>query len=148
MATKLKVLPKGHRIIETSHGNYIQKQKQSRRRYKTPAATRQKIAAAARRFHIPLLTTGAVVLPLSLAAQKAGGFNKIFTKTGSFVFFRELLSFYTGAMIYGDGSAKFIPQKMLVGLLPLAAVMAINRLGLFKSANQKLARAKIPLRLS
>ena len=48
----------------------------------------------------------------------------------------------------GGGGVVFAPQLMLRGLVPIAMVAIINRLGILKPANQKLAKTRIPLRLS
>ena len=144
-STKLKVLPKGHRIIETAHGNYIQKQKQRRSTYKTPKATRVKMAAAARRIKIPLLTTGVIILPISMATAHAGGLNRVFTANGSKNFFNHLIGSYTG---YAPLEENFRFGRLARGLIPLVIVMGVNRLGLFKAANAKLAQMRIPLRVN
>ena len=148
MATKLKTLPAGHKIIETAHGNYIQKQKKRKRTYKMPKAQRQKIAAAARRFKFPILTGAAVGLPIIISVDKAGGMSNLFTRSGMFKFSREMLASYTGVFIEGGGGVAFVPHLMLRGLVPIAIVAAVNRLGLLKTANQKLAKTRLPLRLS
>lgn len=140
--TKLKVLPKGHRIIETSHGNYIQKQKQRRTRYKTPKATRDRMRAAARRFYLPVLTASAVGYPTILAWRNAAGYEGI-DKLGEFG--GSMLAYYTG-FYPKTGDFKF--KRLSHGLFPLLAVMLIRRTGVFKGANQALAKAKVPLRLS
>jgi len=138
MSTKLKTLPKGHRIIETAHGNYIQKQKQSRRRYKTPVATRRKIAAAARRFHVPVLSIAALSVGMADPVQMAiaGRWKSAWG---------NLVWNYTG---WNIDTKTFRFSKLAQGWAPLLLVFAINRTGIAKPINQKLARAKIPLRLS
>ena len=143
-----RVIPKDKTILETSKGPVLVHKKQRRRRYKTPKAVRQKIAASSRRFKIPILTTAAIGIPFFTALDKAGGMNNLFTRSGMFKFSREMLASYTGVFIEGGGGVVFAPQLMLRGLVPIAMVAIINRLGILKPANQKLAKTRIPLRLS
>lgn len=127
---------------------YQQEKKRSRRSYKTPAKIRKKMAAAARRAKFPLLTMAAVGLPVFYSVGQAGGFNQLFSRRGGFNFLRYMLASYTGVMIYDGGTARFEPQRMLFGLVPAAAVFGINKTGILKPVNQKLAKMKIPLRIS
>lgn len=141
MSTVAKIprLPPRTRIVVGADGKSYLTGK-SRRRYKTPAAVRKKIAAGARRFKIPILTTAAVaagtaqpiMMLLQGNPQEAG---------------RTLLRNYTGVDIQ-DGSATFRVQYLLQGVVPLLAVALVRRTGIFKKANTMLAKSKIPFRLS
>ena len=134
-----KRLPPRTRIVMGADGKTYLTGK-SRRRYKTPAAVRKKIAAGARRFKVPVLTTAAVAAgtwePIKNLvqgnAQEAG---------------RILLRNYTGVDIQ-DGSASFNFRYMLNGLVPILVVGLVRRTGVFKKVNTTLAKSKIPLRLS
>jgi len=141
MATKLKTIPTGYRIKETAEGNYLVKKTRGGRKYKMSKKARNKIAASARRFKFPLLTFGAVAVgtwqPLQLLIEGQG------QQAG-----QVLLRNYTGFNVDGQGGVEFRFRYLMGGLLPLAAVMVINRSGILKPVNQKLAKAKIPLRLS
>ena len=145
MATKLKTLPAGHRIIETAHGNYIQKQKRSRKTFKMPKAQRQKIAAAARRFKFPILTAAAIGVPLAFsiaAAQRHGG---LFSTEGAKWFGSNMLAYYTG---FAPMTQDFEAKRLMYGLVPLIATMVLRRSGITKAPNAMLAKMRIPLRLS
>ena len=142
MATKLKTLPAGHRIVETAHGNYIQKVKRRRKTYKMPKAQRQKIAAAARKIKIPALTTAAVLTPTIKAWRNA----RALTGTDKLEEFGcSMLAYYTG-FYPKTGDFKF--SRLSYGLFPLLAVVVVRKLGVFKGVNSQLAKMKIPLRLS
>ena len=141
MSTKSlpKRLPPRTRIVTGADGKAYLTGK-SRRRYKTPAAVRRKIAAGARRFKIPVLTTAAVAAgtwqPIQLLMQGQG------QEAG-----RVLLRNYTGVDIQ-DGSAQFKFRYMLNGIVPLLVVGIVRKTGVFKQVNTTLAKSKIPLRLS
>lgn len=118
-----------------------------RRKYKTPARVRRSIAAGLRRFKAPLLSATVIGVPLFLAWKQAVGAGATF-QTRSFVFGRELLSYYTGIQIASNSTVKWIPSKMMVGLLPLIGLGLIKRFGLFKGVNTTLGRLRMPFRLS
>ena len=59
-----------------------------------------------------------------------------------------LLRNYTGFNVDGMGGVEWKFNYVKNGLLPLVAVMLINRSGILKPVNQKLAKTRIPLRLS
>nr|BDI55274.1 MAG: hypothetical protein [uncultured archaeon] len=142
----LPYLPKKYSIVERGGKAYVTTK--GHRRYKTPAKVRRRISAGLRRMKLPLLTIAAGGVPLYLAGTTAGGLTKVFTQRGSFVFGRELLSYYTGIYIESANVIKFIPQRMMVGLLPLVGLMMIKRFGVFRGVNRSLGRMRIPLRLS
>ena len=136
-----KMLPKGYKVVETSAGTYLQKSKQSRKRYKMSKSARNKIAAAARRFKLPVLTVGA------LAGGTWQPINLLFQGQGQYAM-QVLVRNYTGINTDFNGSVEFKPRYMLNGLVPIVAVMLINRSGILRPTNQKLAKTKIPVRFS
>ena len=141
MATKLKTIPTGYRIKETPSGDYLVKKTRSGRKYKMSKKARNKIAASARRFKFPALTAGALAMGTWQPIQALmGGQGRLAGQI--------LLRNYTGFNIAEGGDVEWRFRYMFNGLLPLGAVMLINRSGLLKPVNQKLAKAKIPLRLS
>jgi len=125
------------RVIVLPNGK-VALQSKGRRRYRLSASKRKRIAASLRRFKLPVLTTAAIAVgtwePLKFAA---GG---DFQRAGKW-----LMRNYTGFDLDAK-NWKF--NRLWGGLLPIIAVVAINRSGLLKHANQKLARMRIPLRLS
>ena len=141
MATKLKTIPTGYRIKETADGNYLVKKSRGGRKYKMSKKARNRIAASARKFKLPVLTAGALAVgvwqPLQLLVQGQG------QEAG-----QVLLRNYTGFNVDGQGGVEFKFRYMFNGLFPLAAVMVINRSGILKPVNQKLAKMKVPLRLN
>lgn len=141
MATKMKTIPTGYRIKETASGDYLVKKTRGGKKYKMSKKARNRIAASARKFKFPVLTAGALAVgtwqPLQLLIQGEG------QAAG-----QVLLRNYTGFNIDGQGGVEFKFRYLMGGLLPLGAVMIINRSGILKPVNQKLAKAKIPLRLS
>lgn len=140
MAT-IKTVPDGFRLKTTPDGTFYEKKTRGRKKYKMSKKARNKIAASARRFKLPLLTGGALVMgtwqPIQMLMQGQG------MQAGQI-----LLRNYTGFNIDGNGGVEWRFRYMFNGLLPLGAVMLINRSGILKPVNQKLAKAKIPLRLS
>lgn len=140
-STKLKTIPAGYKIVDTAAGTFLQKKTRSRKKFKMSKQARNSIKASARRFKLPLLTTGAVIAgtwePMQLLFMGDGrGAGQM------------LLRNYTGFNISAGGATEWRFRYMFNGLLPLVAVMAINKTGILKPVNQKLAKAKIPLRLS
>jgi len=134
------VLPRGYKVIEGT--KMVQKAKRSRKRYKMSKAARNKIAASARRFKLPVLTLGAVALgtwePIQMLTQGQG-------KLAGQILLRN----YTGFNVDGNGGVEFKFRYLMNGLLPLTAVMLINRSGILKPVNQKLAKSPLKfLRLS
>ena len=139
MATKLKTLPRGHKIVETAHGNYIQKKSRTRRRYKTPKAVRNKMAASARRIKVPVLTLAAIYGGFHLPIQRARGGD---WKGAS----EALMWAYTG---WNASTQKFEMRGLARGVIPLVAVLLINKSGILKPINQQLGKIRMnPLRLS
>lgn len=122
--------------------NKIALTSKSRRRYKMSAKARRAMAAARKRFYVPILTSAAVGVPVWFAWQNAksySGSEKLAEFGGS------LLAYYTG-FYPKTGDWKF--KRLQYGLIPLGILVAVKKIGLFKGVNQVLARAKVPLRLS
>jgi len=132
------------RVIVLPNGK-VALQSKGRRKYKLSASKRKRIAASLRRFKLPVLTTAAVAYPLFSAVGAAGGINNVFTANGSKRFGGYLLAAFTG---FDLATGRWNIRSLQYGLLPVAAVMLINKSGILKPVNQKLARMRIPLRLS
>jgi len=135
----MKVLPRGYKVVPGT--NIVQQVKQRRSKYKMSKSARNKIAAAARRFKLPVLTTGALALGMWEPIKYL--FDNQAKYAGQI-----LLRNYTGFNVDGMGGVEWKFHYMKNGLLPLVAVMLINRSGILKPVNQKLAKTRIPLRLS
>lgn len=102
-------------------------------------ATRKRVARKIRnKFHLPLLTTCAL-LPVMVPATRA------LSKGNWKGFTAWILSSYTG---YNPVYKNWKANRMVRGLLPLAIVLVINKSGLFRPINRKFAQIKVPLRLS
>ena len=130
----------GYKIIETTKGPMLQKSKQSRKRYKTPAKVRRRIAAGIKRFKVPVLTTAALIAGTWQPIQYA--MNGAWQQAGIM-----LLRNYTGVDAT-PGNVHFKFRYLLNGLVPLLGVGIVRKTGVFRSVNATLARNKIPLRLS
>lgn len=141
MSTKLKTIPKGYKVIDTAGGTFLQQSKQRRRRYKTPKAVRNKIAAAQRRFYVPLITGSAIALgtwqPIQLLTQGNG------MEAG-----RIFLRNYTGVYISEGGQAHFRFRYLMNGTIPLLIAGGLRKSGVFKKTNTMLAKQRIPVRFN
>lgn len=139
----LPFIPKKYSVIERGGKAYVTTK--GRKKYKTPAKVRRKMATAARRVKFPLLTIGAISVPVFGAVTHAGGVSRLASADGFKKFGSYLVSRYTGFYPI-DGSFNF--ARLGEGLAPLLAVFALNRSGVLKPVNSKLAKMRIPLRLS
>lgn len=104
-----------------------------------------RIGSASRRFNLPLLTASALGLTLYHPIQAIVNDR---SWTGVRDSGRILLRNFTGVHFKLDGTTQFNWRWMGNGLLPFALVMLVNRTGVFRSTNARLARAKVPLRFS
>ena len=144
----LAVIPPGFKTIIGQGGKvFIQKKTRSRRRFKTSAKQRAAVRAGLRRFKIPVLTTVAVGIPLTLAVEAAGGTNKVFTMKGFKRFGNHLLGSYTGFQPLNENNL-FQFSRMGRGLGPLIGLLGVRRFGIFRGINAKLTRMRIPISLS
>lgn len=143
-----KVIPKGFTPVTVGKTTLLKKTGR-RRKFKLSKATRNKIATSARKVKIPVLTIGANLVPA------LGAFNwltnvfpstaPINTKTASL--FRSIITPYTGVWLDNNLKPSFRPEQLMLGLVPNLIVFGINRFGVFKSVNQKLAKSRLPIRL-
>ena len=143
-------IPKGKTLKEVTVNGVsttVLVSKQSRRSsFKTPKSVRDKISAASKRIRIPILTVAANALPaLDLVST-------VFTRgrsalSGNFVDQAAIVNTitrpYFGIEFGGDRSVTFKFERLLMGLVPNLAVLGINRLGIFRSTNQKLGKNKV-----
>ena len=142
----MAIVPSNMSIRTLPDGQAVLQPRRRRRRNRLSAQARRRIAANARKFKFPLLT-GGVILGTSLKIMRENGLGltDLFSSRGGYLFLHDTVRRYTGFSIE-NGS--FDVREMSKGLLPLAAVMTASKFGIFKKANQALARSRIPIRLS
>lgn len=137
-------LPPGKTVRNIGGTNFLVS-KTRRRRFKLPAKTRRKIAANARKMKIPVLTLAALS-PSIFGVTDA--FRGRSFQDGMNLAGRRLLQNFAGVSVANDGTAKFTPATAMKGLLPLGILTFVKRFGVFKGANQALAKSRLPVRLS
>lgn len=160
MATtkSLMTVPKGYRIATvTVNGSPTSAlvAKQSRRsKFKMSKSQRDKIAAAARKIKIPVLTIGANAIP-AFGALDFLMHDLVAPTTGTekgVRFFNKVMSPYLPITLQNLGAgqikANFTPQTILGGTIPNLIVWGVRRSGIFKGTNAKLTKAKLPFSLS
>ena len=130
-------LPPRTRIVYGADGKSYLTGK-SRRRYKTPKSVRNKIAASARRIKLPILTLGALYGGLHLPIKRLIDGDRQGASDA-------LIWAYTG---WNASTQKFEMRGLARGVIPLLAVLIINKSGVLRPVNQQLGRHRIPLRLS
>lgn len=144
----MKVIPAGFKTIVLANGETaLQKKTRRRKKFKTSKATRNKLAAARRKFTVPVLTLGANaipivqgidwltnVLPSSRSAQDKG--SKLFN---------AVVAPYVGIRMTAAGDVNFNFKELMKGLVPNIALFAIKRTGLLKGAQQKVKKASAGL---
>ncbi|GAH25498.1 unnamed protein product [marine sediment metagenome] len=97
------------------------------------------------RFSVPLFTAAALGLTLS---HPIGYFVKNRNLAGLQESAKILFRNFTGVHFKPDGNTEFNWRWMGSGLLPFALVYAVNKSGIFRSTNARLAKHRIPLRLN
>lgn len=143
------VLPSNVKVVNTSGTLILQKVKRRVKRFKMSKKQRQKIAASARKFKLPILTAVSIGPATLLAAQAGLAQGPLINKIQ--VFLLELLSYYTGLRIAPTGQfLGWQGQRMLVGWGPIVAVGAAKAVakGRIMAINRALSRAQIPANLS
>jgi len=146
MATKtiagMKVIPSGFRVKTTAGGtDVLVKKTRSRRRYKLPKATRDRMRASRNKIKIPVVQGAILLYPVAQihsAAMQAGvfGSGNYFKQFGLHALWR-----YTGF----NENTKKIELGRATGLLSLLGWTALRKSGIFKGANAFLGRNKVPL---
>lgn len=136
------ILPSNMKVVGTSP-LILQKIKRRVKKFKTSVATRKKIAAASRKFKIPILTSIAVgpalLISIRTAMTQVGIVNQISQ------FLRTMLRFYTGITITAGGGASFKAKDALVGLGPLFGVLVLKLIA--RKTITKLGRTASQLQL-
>lgn len=143
--SSLERIPRGFRLQETTAGTFLVP-KSKKGKSKMPKEQRDRIRAAARKMKVPLLTAAAIGVPvfsaMKFAKEQGGDFQR-----KAFMFSREILSSYTGIQVSSDGTTTFKLERMQKGLLPLAILTGVKRLGIFRGANTGLTKARLPFLL-
>lgn len=156
-AKQLMIVPPGMRIqtaVIDGEAQSVLVSKTHRNGPKTPKKVRDRISASLRKVKVPILT-GAAQLPWALPTI-GFAFNAITKgrRDDAINAADSVLSAFTGIRMKPVSSTSFNfttswePGQMVRGLVPNAIVWGINKIGIFKSANQKLARSRIPIRLN
>lgn len=161
MATKsLMIVPPGMRIktaVIDGEAQSVLVAKSHRRGHKLSLKVREKMAAARKKIKVPVLTVAANSIPtvqaIGWAFDKNTGLLSAQHPTNKAAgLFNAVVSPYTGIIMKQVGPGQIAPgfelMEMGKGLAPNLVVWGINKLGIFRSTNQKLANARIPIRIS
>lgn len=147
----MKVIPAGFRPVTLPDGSVALQRKGRRRRPRLSPQARRRIAAAARRFKVPVLTVGAQLpwaIPFISAIMREGGAALNGDENAQRSIANKIIAPFTGIVFNAGWKPQFVPRRMLQGLAPNLALMFIKRTGVFRGINQKLARMRIPVRLT
>lgn len=140
MTTKLTVIPKGHRIQNVGGTNFLVPKTRSRRRFKLPKTTRDRMRASARKLKIPIVQGSLVGYGVFDAVQQGMAYQS--TGTGKFRRFLDtMLSNYTG---WNNLTQEWKPTRAK-GALGVAGWFLMTKTGLFAKANQMLGRYRVPV---
>lgn len=150
-AKSLMVVPPGFRVgtaVIDGEATSVFVKKTSRKGYKTPKKTRDRIRARMKEIRIPVLSVAANAVPIM---QTVGAVSNLIKNPSNHGLQRAtvnaILAPYTGILFYSTGPT-FKAEEMLKGTVPNLIVFGINKLGIFKSLNQKIARTRLPVRLN
>jgi len=138
-------IPSNRRVITVGNKHFLQPIKRRTKRFKTPLKVRKKIAAAARRFKLPILSVAAVGFPIGIAINKVGGIQGLFSAHGIETASASILRSFTG---FDPRTGSFSWEALGEGLLPATAVFVINKLGVLRPINRALGRTRMPFRLN
>lgn len=140
-----QALPAGKTVRNIGGTNFLVSKRRGRR-FKTSLATRKKIAHAARKMKIPVLTLGALAVGTSDAIgglMEPGTIRQKFNRFGF-----HLLKNYTGISVFQTQAPQFNFNDLLRGTGTLAGVALARRSGIFKGANKALTKLRLPVSLS
>ncbi|MEE9374584.1 MAG: hypothetical protein V3V00_16125 [Saprospiraceae bacterium] len=154
-AKALMVVPPGYRVgtaVIDGEATSVFIAKTHRKSLKTPKATRDRIRARMKEIRIPVLSIGANIIPI---VQTGDWLFNIMPLKGyssqykAAALFNRAVSPYTGLKVDGQTfKTSFDFSELNKGLIPNVIVWGINKLGVFKSLNQKIARTRLPVRLN
>lgn len=134
---KFNVVPSGYRMINQNTLQKVRRSRKKRRKSYKP------------KFAVPVLSFAAMAPSTLSALNRANGFGGIMSTKGLTAAGVDLVESFTGVSYgIGSGSVKFNAGSLLRGAAPVAAVGLLSKFGIFRSTNSKLARYRIPLRLS
>ena len=142
--SKLKTIPSGYRVKETSAGTFLVKKTRSRSR-KLSKRQRMAISKAAKKFKLPVLTLG-VQLPWLSKSVEVFGANGSNLKALKYVGEQVILPSFTGIHIDSAGNATFDLKNLYLGLLPNVLLYGVSKTGVFRGINRNLSKMKLPLR--
>lgn len=156
-AKQLMIVPPGFRIktaVIDGEAQSVLVAKTTRNGPKTPKKVRERIAASLRKIKIPILT-GIAQLPWVLPTI-GFGFNALTKRRwdDAIKAASSPLSAFTGVVMTPTSTTQptftisWQPQEMVRGIVPNGIVWLINKSGMFRGINQKLARTRLPIRLN
>lgn len=156
-ATKLMIVPHGYRLKEATINGTAETvlvPKIVSKKKRVTKAAKNAMKAAARKIKVPVITTAA---QLPWAIPTAGYAYNAITKRRTDDAIRagdSVLSAFTGVRMKPkaagswDFDVAWEPLEMIRGLVPNGIAWGINKVGIFRGTNQKLAKTRLPFRLS
>ena len=152
VAKSLMVVPPGFRVstaVIDGEATSVFVAKTHRKGFKTPKKTRDLIRARMKEIRIPVLTIAANAVPV---IETTVAVAELLKMPQNHDLQRHVvnapLGAYTG-INFNRGWTPFWDGRLLLkGLVPNAVVWAVNKIGIFKSVNQKIARTRLPVRLN
>lgn len=153
MVTKsLMVVPPGFRVgtaVIDGEATSVFVKKVSRKGSKVSKKTRERISKRLREVRVPVLTIVANSVPIIEGG--AAAFN-LLKNPQNHDLQRNLVNSVSGAytgVVFNPGWVPlFRPELTMKALIPNIVVWGVNKIGIFRSANQKLARTRLPVRLN
>ena len=151
-AKSLMVVPPGMRIstaVIDGEATSVFVQKTHRKGLKTPKKVRDRIRARLKEIRIPVLTIAANSVPIIETAIMIPQLLKNpMNKQIQAQTVNAMLSPYTGVFFNPDFTAGWNGSLLFKGLVPNLVVWGVNKIGIFRSVNKKLARTRLPVRLN
>ncbi len=153
VATKsLMVVPPGFRVgtaVIDGEATSVFVAKTHRKKLKTSKKTRDRISARMREIRIPVLSIAANAVPIIETGSALITLARFPTNHN---LQREVVNSalgpYTGIRFFTGWVPNFQPALLMKGLIPNIVVWGINKSGVFRSLNRRIARTRLPVRLN
>ncbi len=137
--SKLQVIPKGHRVTNVGGQNFLVTKTRSRRKFKLPKKTRDRMRASARKIKFPIVQGTMIGYGVLDAGQAAMAHSS--TMSGKIRRFADVLfKNYTG----WDNTRNQFKISNAKGLLGVGAWTIVSKTGIFGMANRLLGRYNVP----